>query len=167
MDRPRSSTKTRVREAQKGMSGRTVWYRDGERTVGYRKTDRRQSRAAIRPPVELLLRLCLPTSLGFALTPGPIPGLIGVTIAAGGIAEIRGANRDWIKTQAAALIKRLARDRPGGRMYAVWSEAGEQTAIPVGLDRPQGNGVFEITWASGRPAVIIDGHGMRPFISED
>ncbi len=151
------------------MSGRSTWLREDEHghpelVRGFRKTNRRnprrlpcgvmveQRRSSATTP-EQVLRFRLRDTLSFALAPGPIPGLIGVTAENHGWITVRGRDRGFLCQQAAAVIKRQAKDRPAGRIEATLTCDGKTEE-------------FEIVYGSGQPFVAISGYSMRPFFAD-
>jgi hypothetical protein len=135
---------------------RHQWSREltGKRSPG-RKTHVRVLRRRTKAEMpEQRLRFQLPTDVGFGLAPGPVKGLIGVSVQPCGIVEVIGRDRDFICQQAAALIRREAKDRVARRIFASW-QRGEEAKEE-----------FEIVWMTGDPAVAIFGTAMRPFFAE-
>jgi hypothetical protein len=120
------------------MSGRVVWFRDGKKVTGHRKTDRRRPPASSSPAAPhreppWQLSFTAPATLGFLLGP---TGLIGVSIGIGGHVTITGANLTWVYTQCLALFKRCA---PG------WHAP-----------------VFGRLTRSGEPGPAVSGPGRKP-----
>lgn len=111
------------------MSGRTVWYRDGQRVVGHRKTDRRQTPK--RPLAERLAEITekalrdgrsagsAPAARMAFLLPNSLQGLVsngqhgvGVTVLARGFVQIAGHSSEQCFTLARDFFQAVAKDRP-------------------------------------------------------
>lgn len=119
------------------MSGRTRWKRDGHTVVGYRKTDRRQTK---RPAFERLAALNLKgldttdskaVRMAFLL-PASLQGLVssgvhgvGVMVLARGFVRISGHSSEQCFALARDFFHDVARDRPGFTVTAAIASSAE------------------------------------------
>lgn len=82
-----------------------------------------------RTPAYLLpdwtLSFVVPPSFTWHLPPGPVHGVIGATIGAAGLVEVRGKRKDWTIAQASLMWSKLCRDRPCSRVAATLARADE------------------------------------------
>lgn len=142
------------------MSGRVVWYRNGERTTGFRKTDRRQSKPKPRswsPCPEYRISFFLPR--GLSLPPGPISGVSCATSHPLGRIEISAGARDWAISKVVVLMHEKA-PRWRGVILARLSRSTEPGPTLSGPLRRGETGVIEIRITADQP-MITDGQGMR------
>ena len=126
------------------MSGRAVWFRDGDRVTGFRKTDRRNPRAA-RAPLPWVLSFEPPPQ--WMLAAGAKLGLIGVSIGIGGHVEITGI-QSFVLDQAATLVRKVGFGWSGRLTANLRREAETGPAISAPA-RPAVHKVVELEFNDG------------------
>lgn len=148
------------------MSGRTRWERDGKIVVGYRKTDRRQTKRPIAerlrdltlkgfksaPAAAVRMAFLLPATLQGLVASGPHG--VGVTVLARGFVQIGGHSADQCFGLARDFFGDVARDRPAFTVSACVIRAAE----PERVFGPH------LTVVSG--SLIVSGGVMPPKVFE-
>jgi hypothetical protein len=146
------------------MSGRArVTLADGRRVIGFRKTLARRPRT----PPHLLPQWRFsfevpPESGGFALLPGPYPGVIGIAVGKGGHIEIAHRDRRWMLNQVAEFLRKAV---PYGFLHpipAVLERGDEPGPTLSGPLRKGEKRACTIVW-TGREPLLIEGAAMRPL----
>ena len=145
------------------MSGRVrTVLSDGRRVTGYRKTLRRNERTRPEDRPELRLTFILPEVFAFATSPGEYAG---ATVEHDGLVTVRGKDRDYVLRKAGEFLRSIAAGLtlaepisatlfcpryPGPNPEAPWREGYRDG--------------YEITVATGSPAVTIARTGAKPLV---
>lgn len=142
------------------MSGRIVWFRNGEKTVGHRKTDRRQARTPLHLLPDHRLSFLLPD--GISLPPGPVPGIMCLNIK-GDLVEVTGKRRSFLTDQVLALFKARAPWWRGVIKAQIYrpSEPGPTISGPSRRGISGASGVIEIRINGIGRATETHGSAMR------
>jgi hypothetical protein len=145
------------------MSGRAVWWRDGEKVRGFRKTNRRQGHGTALPRLEPWWRLSFMLPEGTSVRPDWDHGVIGLTIETIGTTqrvEIIGKNKDWLFGQAAALLRKLGHR---GHITARLVRGDEQGPTISGPLRRGDDNVVELQGGRDGAITVIQGGTLIEF----
>lgn len=89
------------------MSGRTKWWRNGQRVTGYRKTDRRNPRRRVPAgPMEYTLHFQLPEALAWSTRAGRVSSFVEVD--GSGVVTVRSLNAGVTRQKAAEFLLAIA-----------------------------------------------------------
>lgn len=143
------------------MSGRTTWYRDGQKVTGYRKTERRNPRTRCEDAPELRFIFTLPQALMFSVSTGEHGN---VTVDVDGRCTVRGKDREWVLKKAAEFLRSIAQGMVLPVMAGVLFCPSYPAPTHSAPDRRGYQDNYQIVVAAADPVVVISRTGLEPMV---